>query len=270
GLHAQRRAEPVIAGRVLGPPASAPLRRLDCPGGRVSARGALVLVVREPHPCRDRPHEPFPAVRIRGGGGGEVLEGAARGRKGALREEGVPLREEPVDVLRPVPSRPAQDLRESGRLLERVRAAREQGRRRREEGDDGERDADHPSEPASHEGALLTPRNLSQKARGARAGRARRSCMLPRMSGTVTEGRLAPFSRFVIARRWWVLALSALILPPAVVYATRVGQDNALERLIVTSDPDYVATKEFEKVFGSGAYIVLLAQAPDIFAPDVL
>src|SRR5262245_31779535 len=90
------------------------------------------------------------------------------------------------------------------------------------------------------------------------------------MPGTATEGPLARFFRVVIARRWWVVGIYALLLPPAVLYAMRVGQDNALERLIVTSDPDFVATKEFEKVFGSGAYIVLLAQAHDIFAPDVL
>jgi hypothetical protein len=84
------------------------------------------------------------------------------------------------------------------------------------------------------------------------------------------DGPLARFFRFVIAHRLVVLAFYALLLPVAIVPALRVGQDNALDRLIVTSDPDYVATKEFEKVFGSGAYIVLLAQAPDIFAPDVL
>src|SRR5262245_34191427 len=107
--------------------------------------------------------------------------------------------------------------------------------------------------------------------RAPRDGRARRLVYAPlRMPGSPTESPLARFFRFVIARRWWVLAVYALILPPAILCAMRVGQDNALERLIVTSDPDYIATKEFEKVFGSGAYIVLLAQAPDIFAPDVL
>ena len=91
-----------------------------------------------------------------------------------------------------------------------------------------------------------------------------------RMPGNAYESALARFFRFVIAHRLAVLAVYAVALPAAVYYATRVTQDNALERLIVTSDPDYIATKDFEKVFGSGAYVVLLAQAPDVFSSGVL
>ena len=76
--------------------------------------------------------------------------------------------------------------------------------------------------------------------------------------------------RFVIAGRYWVLAFYALLIPPSLYFALRVEQDDSLDRLIVKSDPDYVNTKEFERVFGEGQYVILLAEAADPFSPGVL
>src|SRR5437867_3293676 len=76
--------------------------------------------------------------------------------------------------------------------------------------------------------------------------------------------------RFIIAKRWWIIAFYALLLGPGIHFALRVDQDNSIDRLIVESDPDSVAAKKFEKVFGSGEYVVLLAEAVDPFAPTVL
>jgi hypothetical protein len=73
-----------------------------------------------------------------------------------------------------------------------------------------------------------------------------------------------------VAKRWLVLAFYALVLPPAAFYAAKVGQDNSIDRLIVPSDADFVANQDFQKVFGSGEYAVLLAEADDPFAPAVL
>lgn len=81
---------------------------------------------------------------------------------------------------------------------------------------------------------------------------------------------LARFFAFVVAKRWLIVAFYALLLPPAVWYAVKVGQDNDIQRLMVPSDPDFVATREFQKVFGAGEYAVLLAEADDPFAPPVL
>jgi hypothetical protein len=86
----------------------------------------------------------------------------------------------------------------------------------------------------------------------------------------VGGGRLGAFFRFVVARRVWVVAFYALLLWPAARYAMRVEQDNALDRLIIQTDPDYIATREFQKVFGGGEYMLLVAEAEDPFAPDVL
>jgi hypothetical protein len=83
-------------------------------------------------------------------------------------------------------------------------------------------------------------------------------------------GRLSRFFAALIARRWWVVAIYALLLPPSVYYATQVGQDNSIDRLIVPSDPDYIGTREFEQVFGGGEYALLLIETPDPLAPDVV
>ncbi|MBN2197055.1 MAG: MMPL family transporter [Polyangiaceae bacterium] len=70
--------------------------------------------------------------------------------------------------------------------------------------------------------------------------------------------------RFVLAARWFVIGIYVLILPAAGYLATRVGQDNSIERLVVTSDPDYAATKAFQEVFGSGenGFLILEADEP--------
>ncbi len=86
----------------------------------------------------------------------------------------------------------------------------------------------------------------------------------------VATGRLARFFARVINLRWLVVALYALLLPPSIFFAVKVGQDNDIQRIIVPTDEDFVNTKEFQKVFGTGEYAVLLAECEDPFAPDVL
>jgi predicted RND superfamily exporter protein len=76
--------------------------------------------------------------------------------------------------------------------------------------------------------------------------------------------------RFIVARRWWVVTIYAVLLGPSVYFATRVTQDNSLDRLIIPTDPESVNNRAFEKVFGTGEYVVLVAEAPDPFAPAVL
>lgn len=86
-----------------------------------------------------------------------------------------------------------------------------------------------------------------------------------------TESRfLSNAFRFVIAKRWWIIALYALLLGPSVYFAIQVPQDNSLDRLIVETDPEFKASKDFEKVFGAGEYVIVLLEAEDPFAPPVL
>jgi predicted RND superfamily exporter protein len=75
--------------------------------------------------------------------------------------------------------------------------------------------------------------------------------------------RLAGVFETVVARRWQILVFYALLLVPSIYFAVQVRQDNSLDRLIVATDPDYVATREFEKVFGAGEFALLLAEADE-------
>ncbi|HRI66654.1 MAG TPA: hypothetical protein PK156_20540, partial [Polyangium sp.] len=81
---------------------------------------------------------------------------------------------------------------------------------------------------------------------------------------------LQRFFAALLARRYLILAFYALILPPAGWFAARVQQDNAIDRIISTSNTDLVKTREFEKVFGSSEFAVLFAEADDPYAPAVL
>jgi uncharacterized protein len=78
------------------------------------------------------------------------------------------------------------------------------------------------------------------------------------------------FFRFIMAKRWWVVSAYALLLGPSIFYSLRVDQDNSLDRLIVQSDPDYVATQAFGKVFSQGEYALIFVEAAEPYSPPVL
>jgi uncharacterized protein len=84
------------------------------------------------------------------------------------------------------------------------------------------------------------------------------------------ESRLSRAFAWIVAKRWYVLAFYALLLPPSAYLAARVGQDNSIDRLIVPSDPDYQATRQFERVFGAGEFALVLFEADDPLAPEVV
>ena len=81
---------------------------------------------------------------------------------------------------------------------------------------------------------------------------------------------LARLFAAVLRRRWWIVAFYAALLPPAAFFAAKVQQDNSLDRLIIQSDPDYLATRAFEGVFGSGEFAIVMIEAPAPFAPEVV
>ncbi|HEX2484955.1 MAG TPA: MMPL family transporter [Myxococcota bacterium] len=74
----------------------------------------------------------------------------------------------------------------------------------------------------------------------------------------------------MIARRVWVVALYALLLAPAAWLAAQVQQDNSTDRLIVPTDPAYVALQQFEATFGGGEFALLFVDAEDPFDPAVV
>jgi predicted RND superfamily exporter protein len=76
--------------------------------------------------------------------------------------------------------------------------------------------------------------------------------------------------RFAIAKRWWVVGFYSLLLVPGIWFALKVGQDDSVERLVVRTDPDYVAAQAFAKVFGRTETAILVAEAGNPFAPGIL
>jgi predicted RND superfamily exporter protein len=74
----------------------------------------------------------------------------------------------------------------------------------------------------------------------------------------------------VIALRGWIVLFYALIVPPAAWLALGIGQDEAIERMIVESDPDAAATRAFQAVFPERRSVLLIAEAEDPMAPAVL
>jgi len=76
--------------------------------------------------------------------------------------------------------------------------------------------------------------------------------------------------RRIVAWRIPVLALYAVLLPVAIALALRIPSEGAIDRLIVPSDPDFVATRAFQKVFPEGQVVMLLLEADDPWSPEVL
>jgi predicted RND superfamily exporter protein len=86
----------------------------------------------------------------------------------------------------------------------------------------------------------------------------------------VTDDRLSSAFRWIVARRLWIVAFYALLLPPSAWLAAQVRQDNSTDRLILPGDPELVALRAFEGVFGGGEYALVLAEAEDPLAPGVI
>ncbi len=76
--------------------------------------------------------------------------------------------------------------------------------------------------------------------------------------------------RRIVALRVPILAVYAVLLPIAVALALRIPSEGAIDRLIVPSDPDFVATRAFQKVFPEGQVVLLLLESDDPWSPEVL
>ncbi len=76
--------------------------------------------------------------------------------------------------------------------------------------------------------------------------------------------------RRIVALRLPILALYAVLLPVAIALALRIPSEGAIDRLIVPSDPDFVATRAFQKVFPEGQVVLLLLESDDPWSPEVL
>ncbi|HET8733094.1 MAG TPA: hypothetical protein VFM45_04905, partial [Anaeromyxobacteraceae bacterium] len=76
--------------------------------------------------------------------------------------------------------------------------------------------------------------------------------------------------RRIVALRLPVLAVYALLLPAAIALALRIPSEGAIDKLIVPTDPDFVATRAFQKVFPEGQIVMLLLESDDPWTPEVV
>lgn len=74
----------------------------------------------------------------------------------------------------------------------------------------------------------------------------------------------------ILRARWIIIAIYAVLLPLAVIEATRIPNEGALDKLIVPTDPDLAATREFQKIFPEPQLVMLMVEAPDPWAPEAL
>jgi uncharacterized protein len=74
----------------------------------------------------------------------------------------------------------------------------------------------------------------------------------------------------IVARRVAIVLLYALVTAPAALVAVRIPKDDAIERMVVASDPDVVATAAFRRVFPERTTVLLLAEAQDPLSPEAL
>jgi hypothetical protein len=82
--------------------------------------------------------------------------------------------------------------------------------------------------------------------------------------------RLEGVFRRVVALRAPILALAALAMGASAWLATRIPSEGSVDRLIVSSDPDSLATRAFQKVFPEGQMALLLLEADHPWRPEVL
>jgi predicted RND superfamily exporter protein len=90
------------------------------------------------------------------------------------------------------------------------------------------------------------------------------------MARTGLEDHLVRVFSVVVTYRWLVLTFYAVVLPIAGVLAFKVPNDSSLERMVVPSDPDVAASRQFQEMFPERetAFVMLETTAP--FSPAAL
>jgi len=74
----------------------------------------------------------------------------------------------------------------------------------------------------------------------------------------------------IVRARVAVLVLYALLVPVAAWVAARIPSEGAIDRLIVPSDPDYAATRAFQRIFPETQTALLLFESEDPWSPASL
>ncbi|MBE3097805.1 MAG: MMPL family transporter, partial [Planctomycetes bacterium] len=74
----------------------------------------------------------------------------------------------------------------------------------------------------------------------------------------------------VIRLRWWIVAAYVCLVPGALILALRIPEENAIERMVVASNPDVVATREFQRVFPEKPLALLVVETAEPFSVQAI
>jgi uncharacterized protein len=85
-----------------------------------------------------------------------------------------------------------------------------------------------------------------------------------------SRSRLERIFARIVALRVPILVLYALLVPTAAFLATSIPAEGAIFGLVMRDDPDWLATRDFQKVFPEGQFVLLLLESPDPFQPAAL
>jgi hypothetical protein len=84
------------------------------------------------------------------------------------------------------------------------------------------------------------------------------------------QSRLERIFRRIVAWRWPILAAFAALVPLAAWEAAHIRSDGAIGSLVVPSDPDFEATRAFQRIFPEGKVVLLLLEVDDPWRPEAL
>ncbi|MBI5542631.1 MAG: MMPL family transporter [Deltaproteobacteria bacterium] len=76
--------------------------------------------------------------------------------------------------------------------------------------------------------------------------------------------------QLVIRQRFVIVAIYAAILPFGIWAAVQVPKDDSIDRFVVETDSDYVATRAFQRVFPEAQIAILLLESKDPYQPEAL
>lgn len=94
--------------------------------------------------------------------------------------------------------------------------------------------------------------------------------MIPGMIGARHVPRFEVAFTRIIRIRWTIVLLYALLVPGALILALRIPSDSALERMVVDSNPDVAATRQFQAIFPELPLAVLLVESVDPLSHDTV
>src|SRR5216683_7475743 len=64
-----------------------------------------------------------------------------------------------------------------------------------------------------------------------------------------------------------ILAIYAVLVPLAAIRAAHISSEGGLDRLIRPDDPDYAATRAFQRIFPDSPSVLLIFESGDPWAP---